>query len=262
MAETNAFDAGTPCWVDLMSPDVDASKDFYTSVFGWDAEDQFDPDGNRIYTMFSRGGKSIAGLGGQPPEMAGAPAIWNTYIASDDVAATAAKVGEAGGQVMMPPMQVMDAGSMAVFADPTGAAFSVWQAGEHGGFEAGNEADAFTWNELMSRDIDTAKDFYSQVFGWEYDTQDMGPAGKYHVIKGGESGLGGLMAMPPGVPEQAPNHWAAYIMVADIEQRIGQITAAGGQVVVPPFPIPGVGTAATVHDPQGGNFSMLQPESA
>ncbi|MDH3306427.1 MAG: VOC family protein, partial [Acidimicrobiia bacterium] len=193
-----SYPAGTPCWIDLMSPDVDASKSFYQSVFGWDAEDNFDDEGNRIYTQFKQGDHIVAGLGGQAPGMEGMPAFWNTYIASDDVAATAAAVTEAGGTVMMPPMQVMDAGHMAIFADPTGAAFSVWQANEHRGAGIANEPNTWSWNELMSRDIDTAKDFYSAVFGWEYEAMDMGPGGTYHVIKGGEhNGLGGLMAMPP-----------------------------------------------------------------
>ncbi len=260
MAEFTSHAAGTPSWVDLMSPDVDASKAFYQAVFGWDAEDMFDPDGNQIYTNFRLDGKNVAGLGGQPPGMGEMPAIWNTYIAVDDAAAAADKVTAAGGSVMMPSMQVMEAGHMAVFADPTGAAFSVWQAGEHIGAEVGNIPNTYSWNELMSRDIDTAKDFYAEVFGWTYDTQDMG-TGPYHVIAGGSNeGMGGLMGMPAEVPDMVPNHWAVYFMVADTAATIEKVTANGGTVVVPPMDIPGVGRMATVHDPAGGNFSTLQPD--
>jgi predicted enzyme related to lactoylglutathione lyase len=246
-----------------MSPDVDASKAFYTAVFGWEADDRFDDDGNRVYVMFSLGGKSVAGLGGQPPGMGDMPAVWNSYVATDDVAATAARVMEAGGTVMMPPMQVMEAGEMAIFADPTGAAFSVWKANEHIGAELCNEPNTWAWNELMTRDLDAALPFYSAVFGWSYDPQDMGPMGTYHVIQGGEhGGLGGLMAMPPDVPDMVPNHWAVYFTVADIEASIDAVRANGGQVVVEPMDIPGVGTTATVHDPAGGNFSLMQPADA
>ena len=257
-----SYPAGTPCWIDLMSPDVDASKSFYQSVFGWDAEDNFDDEGNRIYTQFKQGDHIVAGLGGQAPGMEGMPAFWNTYIASDDVAATAAAVTEAGGTVMMPPMQVMDAGHMAIFADPTGAAFSVWQANEHRGAGIANEPNTWSWNELMSRDIDTAKDFYSAVFGWEYEAMDMGPGGTYHVIKGGEhNGLGGLMAMPPHMPEQVPNHWLVYFTVSDIKTTLDAVKEAGGQVAQEPFEAPGVGHIAIAHDPAGGAFSVLQPAS-
>lgn len=97
MAEFTSHAPGTPSWADLMSPDVDASVAFYSAVFGWQAEDQFDDEGNRVYVMFSIGGKSVAGLGGQAPGMDGMPAVWNTYITTDDVAATAAEVEAAGG---------------------------------------------------------------------------------------------------------------------------------------------------------------------
>ena len=103
MPEFTSHAPGSPNWVDLMSPDVDASKEFYSAVFGWDAEDQLDDDGNRTYVMFSVDGKAVAGLGGQAPDMGEMPAIWNSYFAVDDVAATAAKVEAAGGSVMMPP---------------------------------------------------------------------------------------------------------------------------------------------------------------
>lgn len=260
MPEFTSHPAGTPCWVDLSSPDVDASKSFYSGVFGWDADDQFDDDGNRVYVMFSLGGKSVAGLGGQAPGTTGMPAMWNTYVATDDVGATTDKVTAAGGSVLMPAMQVFDAGEMAVFTDPTGAAFSVWRAGRHIGAEVCNEPDTYSWNELMTRDVDAALAFYAAVFGWSFEGQDMGPIGTYHVIAGGEhGGLGGIMGMPPGMPEQVPSHWGVYFTVADADASLAAITAAGGQVVNGPMDIPGVGRTATVHDPNAGSFNVLQP---
>jgi predicted enzyme related to lactoylglutathione lyase len=261
MVEFSSFDAGTPCWVDLMSPDVDASKAFYTAVFGWETEDQFDDEGTRVYTSLRLGGKDVAGLGGQMGDDP-MPPVWNTYIAVDDCDEVAGKVTAAGGSVLMPTMQVMTAGSMAVFADPTGAVFSVWKAGDHKGAQLCNEPNTFAWNELVSRDLETATAFYAEVFGWEYASQDMGPGGTYTVIQGGENGgLGGMMAMPPGMPDAVPNHWMVYFTVADIDATIALVKANGGQVVQGPLPAPGVGRLAVVHDPAGGSFSVLQPES-
>ena len=128
------YEPGMPCWIDLMSPDVDASKAFYTAVFGWDAEDQFDDDGTRVYTNLRLDGHDVCGMGGQPPEMEGAPPVWNSYICTADVDATTTKVEAAGGSVMMPPMTIMESvGRMAIYADPTGAAISAWQPGDHTG---------------------------------------------------------------------------------------------------------------------------------
>lgn len=262
MPKFESYEPGRPCWVDLMSPDVDASAAFYADVFGWSAEPSFDADGNRIYTNFTLGGAPVAGMGAQPPEMAGAPGIWSTYICVDDVEATTAKVTAAGGSVMMPAMDVMDVGAMAIYADPTGAAFSVWKPGTHKGAAVANEADTWSWNELVSRDLATAQPFYSAVFGWEYDSQDM-PMGTYHVIRGGEyNGYGGMMSMPPQMPDMVPNHWMVYFMSGDIDTTLGRVTAGGGQVVSGPDDAPGVGRIAVAHDPTGASFALLQPAAA
>lgn len=261
MPDFESYEPGWPCWVDLMSPDVDASKAFYAAVFGWDADDSFDDEGNRIYTNFTLGGRNVCGLGGMPPGMEGMPAMWSTYICTADAAATAEAVTAAGGAVMMPPMQVMDVGHMAIFADPTGAAFSVWQPGTHRGAGVANEPNTWSWNELLDRDLPTAKAFYTEVFGWTYDIQEM-DNGTYHVIEGGENGgVGGMMAMPAEMPDMVPNHWMVYFATVDVDALVGRITDAGGQVVNPPFDVPGVGRMCTVHDPHGGNFSLLQPEA-
>ena len=261
MVSFSSHQAGTPSWVDLMSPDVDASVAFYTSVFGWEAEDQFDDDGNRVYVMFRLDGKAVAGLGGQPPGAPEMPPVWNTYITTDDVAATTAKVTENGGAVMMPGMQVMTAGEMAVFTDPAGAAFSVWKPDEHIGAEVGNADNTFSWAELNTRDVDASLPFYNAVFGWEYQSGEAMPG--YHLIAGGtnDEGLGGIMAMADEVPDMVPSHWAVYFAVRDAAATAAKIEAAGGSIVMPAMPIPGVGTMVVAHDPGGGNFSLMQPET-
>lgn len=261
MPTFTSYEPGRPCWVDLMSPDVDASKAFYSSVFGWDAHDEHDDAGNRVYVNFSIDGQVVAGLGGQPPGMP-PMALWNSYVCSDDVAATVANAEAAGGSVIMPPMQVMTAGHMAIVADPSGAVISVWQPNEHIGAGLANEPNTWSWSELMTRDLDAALPFYSDVFGWEFDAMDMGGGVMYHVIRGGEyGGYGGAMTMPAQVPAQAPNHWAVYFMVADTDATRAAVEANGGQVVMPPMDTPGVGRMAIFHDPQRGSFSTLQPES-
>ena len=262
MPTFTSYAPGTPCWVDFMSPDVDASKAYYGAVFGWDAEDQFSDTGERVYTTFTLNGQKVAGLLAKQPGAEDMPSVWTTYIATDDVAKTAELVESSGGSVLMPPLQVMTAGEMAVFADPTGAVFGVWKAGDHFGSEVGNEPNTYSWNELLDRDIEAAKEFYSKVFGWSYDAMDMGPMGTYNVIAGGENGgLGGLMAMPPNMPPMVPNHWAVYFMVSDLDDTLSKVTSNGGQVVMPATPIPGIGTMANVHDPAGGSFALMQPAS-
>lgn len=258
MATRDHYDAGTPCWIDLSAPDVDGAAAFYSTLFGWSTEDQFDDDGVRIYTNFMRADHVVAGMGQQQPEMANMPAMWNTYVATDDVAATVAAVEEAGGAVMLPPMEVMTEGSMAVFADPAGAVVSVWQAGDHIGATLVNEPNTWSWNELMTRDVDGALGFYEAAFGWETDAMDMGEMGTYHVVRGGEEGIAGMMAMPPDMPAQVPNHWVVYFLVDDAQATADRAVELGGMVAHGPQPS-AVGVLATIHDPQGGSFAIMQP---
>ncbi|WP_151526281.1 VOC family protein [Serinicoccus kebangsaanensis] len=260
MSTRESYEAGTPCWVDLMTPDVDAATTFYTSLFGWTAEDSHDESGTRIYTNFLLEGQLVAGMGAQPDDMTGMPPFWSSYVATDDVDATTATVEQAGGTVMMPPMDVMDQGRMAIYGDPAGAAISVWQAGAHHGAAVCNEPGTWAWNELMSRDIEASTAFYTAVFGWEYDGMEM-PFGTYHVIRGGdEGGLGGLMAMPPDVPAEVPSYWTVYFLVEDADAAIDRARELGGRLVHGPDDMP-VGRLATIEDPQGGVFMVMQPAS-
>lgn len=263
MTEFTSHPAGSPNWVDLMSPNVDDSIAFYTAVFGWQANEQADPEGNRVYVLFTQNGKNVAGLGPQSPGIPkGTPAAWHSYIATEDIEATAKAVGEAGGTVVMGPMQVFDSGSMAVFQDPTGAFFCGWQAGNHIGAQVANSDDTWSWNELMTRDCDSALEFYTKVFGWSYQAQQM-PHGTYNVVNLPDTtdGIAGIMAMPENLPDMVPNHWGVYFTVGDLKTSMAKVTEAGGAAVMEPFEIPHIGTMVTMHDNQGGSFNLLQPAS-
>ncbi|MGV9307368.1 VOC family protein [Nonomuraea sp. NPDC003727] len=163
MSVRSGYEAGVPCWVDLSTPDVQASVRFYGEIFGWTAEMIDDPAAGG-YGQFVRDGKRVAGVG---PIMAeGMPPVWNTYVATDDAAVTADRVKNAGGTVVVEPMRIFEEGSMAVFQATDGSFFSVWQAGNHKGAELVNEPGAFCWNELVTRDPQAATSFYGTVLPW------------------------------------------------------------------------------------------------
>lgn len=259
MPTRDHYSAGVPSWADLMSPDVDASKDFYTRLFGWDAEDMFDDDGQRVYTQFRQDGHDVSGVGGQMPGMEGMPPVWNTYIATDDADASAEAARRAGGSVLLEPMTVMDdVGRMAVFADPAGATISVWQAGTHKGAGLVNEPCSLSWNELLSRDRDGVRGFYEETFGWKFEDQDMGPMGVYVVASVNDAQIAGLMSMPDGVPEEVPSYWTVYFAVGDADATCEQATELGGEVLNGPMDIEGVGRIATIQDAMGGVFNVMQ----
>ena len=122
-----------------------------------------------------------------------------------------------------------------------------------------NDPDTYSWYELMSRDIDASKAFYTQVFGWEYDEMDMETM-TYSVVKGGheDEGRAGLMPMPAEIPEQVPSYWGVYFTVADADATVARAKELGGSVMFGPDDTP-VGRLAAIVDPQGGNFSIMQP---
>ncbi len=255
MPTRTEYQHGTPSWIDLSTSDVDASRAFYGPVFGWDFEANPTDQGGE-YVMARKGEHAAAGIMQQQPEQAamGIPPMWNTYITVDDVAATVEQVDGAGGSVMMPPMPVMDAGTMAVVVDPTGAVVCLWQADQHIGSEVVNEHGALCWNEVITPDVPAATAFYGALFGWGTETMDMGEQGEYTVFMLGEHGVAGAMNPPiDGIPP----HWGTVFAVDDIDATLQAVTDAGGTVVAGPFDTP-VGRSGACTDPQGASFQIIQ----
>ncbi len=254
MPEVAVYAPGTPMWVDLASPDLAASKAFYGKLFGWEGHTTPDPAAGG-YTIFTLHGKQVAGVG--PLQAPNQPPAWSVYMATDNADATAKAVREAGGRVIVEPMDVLAAGRMAVFTDPTGAFFSVWQPREHKGAEVVNEPNTFSWCELATRDLKAAKDFYEEVFGWGSQTSPMGEGGgSYTEWKLGGKSIAGAMEMTDQWPASVPPYWMNYFTVADCDAAAKKATALGAKVTVPPTDYPG-GRFAVLSDPQGAAFGIV-----
>jgi predicted enzyme related to lactoylglutathione lyase len=263
LSEKSEYAPGTPSWVDVSVPDPDAAADFYSAIFGWEIHDAGDPEETGGYRMATLGDKYVAGIG--PIQGEGQPPSWTTYVSTDDADATAAKVKEAGGMVFAEPFDVMEAGRMAVFADPTGAVFAVWEAKQHPGAQVVNEPGTFGWNELNTRDPEAAKAFYGSVFGWRGQKFDNGGGPDYATWHLGENdnGVGGLIDMRGAVPDEVPPHWLVYFNVDDTDATIDQVKERGGDVAFGPEEIPNVGRFAVLTDQQGAHFAVIkvQPPS-
>ncbi|MDQ6857147.1 MAG: VOC family protein [Candidatus Dormibacteraeota bacterium] len=248
MADEAAHPPGTPTWVDLSTSDVDAGRRFYEQLFGWTTDEPAGPEFGG-YAMFRQGDKVVAGSG---PVMEGAPPAWTTYVRTADAAATAQKARDAGGEVVVEPMEIPGAGSMAVLKDPTGAYFGVWQNGEHKGAELFNAPVSLAWNELGTRDVEAAKRFYSAVFGWI-------PKGADYVQweLNGKS-IGGCIDLGTvGVPAEVPANWLPYFTVGSVDETAQRVQELGGTVSKPPSDIPDMGRFAVVADPQGAVFAIF-----
>lgn len=254
MSERTSYEPGTPCWVDLGSPDLDASIAFYSALFGWEVAESENAEETGGYRRATKSGKDVAGM---MPLMQEGPPAWSNYVTVADADATAAKVKEDGGNVFAEPMDVMDLGRMAVFADPTGAVFGIWQPGTFPGAGLVNEPGALAWNELNTRDLAGAKSFYGAVFGWGFEEMQMGENESYTTITLGGNPVGGILDMGErGVPEEIPPHWLAYFSTEDTDSTVAQAKERGGNVMMEPIDLP-VGRFAILADPHGAVFAVI-----
>ncbi len=253
MAQVATAVTNKPAWVDLATTDAEAARDFYSKLFGWSLEVSEDPQYGG-YATAKLGDQSVAGIG---PKQEGdqGPTAWSLYIGTEAIDALATKVQEAGGTVIAPPFDVGDQGRMAVFADPSGAVISGWQAAEMSQFVAG-VPNAFGWAELNARGLERAIAFYENVFGWTHSTSPFGEGEVYTQFEHDGQPLAGALEMSPQIPGETPSNWLIYFTVDEVDARFKKAIELGGQEMVPPTDMPG-GRFAIVSDPQGAAFGIL-----
>jgi uncharacterized protein len=255
MARFEHYDQGTPSWVELVTPDQGAARDFYSGLFGWSFDD-YDMGDAGHYLIGTIEGDDVAGVSGQMPGMEGHPAFWGVYLAVDDVDAATAKVDGADGKVEAPPFDVMDLGRMAAIQDPTGARVNLWQAGATIGTVRANEPGTPGWNEVVSPDPARAAQFYTDVLGMGTEPMEMGGSTYIQLTDVDGKVVGG--AVEPQMPD-VPPHWNVYFSVADADASGTKIEQLGGKVLAPNFDVPGVGRMGFYADPQGAMFALFQP---
>lgn len=252
MAERESHAPGTASWVDI-GADVEATKSFYGQMFGWSAQDAGPPEQTGGYGFFTKGGKMVAGYG---PQQNPGPPAWTVYVATANAGETARRVEQARGKVVAGPMEVMGAGHMAVFQDPQGAFFSVWQAGDHKGAQLVGEPGALCWVELITRDTEGAKSFYPDVFGWTPESHEGEmPCTEFRL---GSDPVAFMMPMPAGAPAEVPPFWLAYFGVDDVDAASARARDLGATIVMEPTDIPVGGRFAAARDPLGATFGLFQ----
>ena len=270
MSEQDRYIPGVPCWIDTTQPDPEAATAFYGGLFGWEFEDLMPPEAAGNYYFARLRGGDVAAVSSQPD---GGPerAVWNTYVRVEDADETAGRVRAAGGTVLMEPDDVADSGRMAIFADPAGAAFCVWQAKERPGATVVNEPGSLNFNNLNTRDLDGAQAFYGAVFGWEIIHGSFWALPGYgDFLEQRNPGMRKGMA-DMGAPERfedvvasvnqiaedqpdTPAHWGVTFAVDDADAAAARASELGGSVVVPPFDAPWV-RMTIIRDPQGATFT-------
>ncbi|MFD0274535.1 VOC family protein [Kitasatospora sp. NPDC127111] len=254
---TTDFPNGSPCWIDLGSPDPAAAAAFYGSVFGW----TFQPLGPEAggYGFLQADGKTVAAIG--PLTEEGAQSAWTTYFRTPDADATARAVTDAGGTVRVAPFDVMDAGRMAQLTDPQGAQFAIWQAGTTQGLDAVSTDNALVWTELHTSDQEAGFAFYEAVFGWRNEPFPA-PGMTYLVVSPAEgdvkaTSFGGIA---PVMGEGQPPSWTPYFATEEVDELVGRAEKAGGKVLMGAEDVPNVGRIAWLADPFGAPFALIKGE--
>ncbi len=255
MKNPSRYPHGTPCWVELMTTDVSSTERFYGELLHWHFEKR--PAGDHgEYVMCQLDGKDVAAMFQMPEELRARdiPSHWGMYIAVDNVDETAQAVDTVQGEVIQQPFDVPGAGRMAVVQDPTGANFSLWQAGDHMGAARVNTPNSWCWSQLASQDPKRVEAFYGRLFNWRprYDDSAEQP---YTYFMLGDRMVAGMLGTEAEWGD-VPSHWQTYFAVENCDRAREQAEALGAKTMLPPQDIPDVGRFCVLSDPQGAAFML------
>jgi len=248
------FAPGTPCWVDLMTSDIEKAKSFYTALLGWTYDDSGPEYGD--YSIASKDGRSVAGLMPNSTEN-GMPDVWTTYVATAAVEDSVGAAVAAGATVFMPATAVGEFGRMSMLGDSTGGVVGLWEAGSHTGFQRYNEPGSVTWDEYHSKDFAASTTFYETVFGWTWDVTGDSDDFRYSTANVNGDVVAGMMDSAAFLPAETPSHWTVYFSVENADDTIATAVKLGATVLRGPEDTP-FGRIADLLDVTGANFKLHQ----
>lgn len=247
---------GSFVWYELLTSDHAAAKSFYDSVVGWDIETT--ANNPMDYRMIRTGKGNAGGVMQIADNMRGhgAKPTWLGYVGVDDVDATVSKAEGLGAKAMMPAFDVPGVGRMAMIADPQDIPIYVMRG------ESAENSNAFSpeehghgaWNELSTTDLDAAKRFYTELFGWTLgDVMPMGEIGDYQFIDHGSETIGAMMKAQGG----AHPSWNYCFRTDNVDRGLEAIKAGGGEVTYGPADVPGGLRVVQAFDPEGAAFMIV-----
>lgn len=279
MTPRDSYPPGVPCWIDLAAPDVEAALAFYGGLFGWSFEDRLPAEVPGSYQVATIDGLTVGAIASRQPDD-DTPVAWATFIAVADADESARTVASAGGAVVGEPIDVMDAGRLAVCTDPAGAVFSLWQAGTTAGAQLVNAHGSLNFNDLSTPDVAAAAAFYGAVFGWELMrfAPEAGGGAMWTLAGYGDH----LERLEPGMRQRqremgAPAgfedvvasvspldptaggaaRWDVTFAVDDCDVVADRAAALGGRVLDGPVDL-GPVRSARIADPAGATFTASQ----
>lgn len=257
MSAVTEYPVGVFCWFDLATTDADGARGFYQELLGLTATD-LESD-REVYTVLQKDQKSVCALYAMSQEMRvqKMPSHWLSYVSVESVDASVDNVETLGGTVMQTPIDVADAGRMAVVSDPAGAIFALWEPRRIAGAEVVGEPGTPCWSELHTDQPEGSEDFYGALLGWS-TREGSGPEQPYVEFHLGDRGVGGLLKRG-GDEGDAPSGWTVYFGVEDCDVVVERAKSLGGGLLGSgPVTVKGVGRFAFLRDPQGAIFAVIQ----
>lgn len=248
---------GEFCWSDLGTSDLESSKKFYAGLFGWRVKDT--STGDSVYSMCYLQDKIVCALYSLNSEdLEDILPHWLSYIKVDNLNVTAEKVEPSGGKLIVPPMDVVDVGRMAIIQDADGATVGLWEPKSHKGAEITNVPNSICWNELATLDEACEKKFYNKVFNWGFKSEPM-IVGEYTTFTLKDKMTAGMMVMPKELRiMNIPPHWLIYFEVENCDESVKKAESLDGLVLQPATDIPDMGRFSVIQDPQGAAFGIIQ----
>jgi uncharacterized protein len=242
--------------VELITPDLAASKQFYSGLFGWTFADT--RSGDADYAQATLDGRPVAGLIHKPmPANQQRQPAWLTFLSVRDVDAAKKKAIAHGGSVLFEPHNLPQRGREAVFRDPQGAAFAVLASSSGDPPDVLAGPGEWIWSSLITKDPDADAAFYQNLF--DYDVFDESSDGdtQHLTLASDQYARASANSLPNNKPDVHP-HWLNFVRVADAEQAAAKATALGGRVLVAPREDRHGGKLAVLADPSGAPFGVLE----
>ena len=251
LVAADTTESGRFVWHDLMTRDVNASKQFYGALFGWRFEDT--RRGDRPYVLARAGSEAVAGFV-DVTAIPDAGSQWISFMSVDDVDKSVALVQSEGGKVLVAPRDVPSVARAAVVADPQGAPLGLAQLRRAVPDPAQPKLGHVFWQEYLARDAALALTFYKRLAGYDSNVTDARLGIEYHVLQK-TRGRAGLFQLAATTKDVEPN-WLPYVLVSDPAGLAGRVAGLGGRVLVPAAPELRNGSLVVIADPGGAPLAL------
>ncbi|SDP90388.1 hypothetical protein SAMN04487905_112132 [Actinopolyspora xinjiangensis] len=251
--------AGMPCWIELVTPDLDSACEFYTALFGWRYENRRASDEGE-HLIASHDGFPVASL----RTSVECGARWRLFLATGDCRLACEQAESNGASVTTPPRHLSGIGTKAVLGDPCGVEFGLLEPETSWQFDVGLPA-TLMWAELLTIKAQTADLFFQELFGYtaaQFGTENQLDYSVWYL--GEESVMARVSMLREYINDETEPHWLIYLGVdSDIgtDEAVRRAIAANGRVRVNPYDSP-LGRVAVLRDPTGARVALVDASRA